>query len=145
MLSFWREFQHGSQDRLIVPVLIATEARKDMPDTASLVWPLDGSVARVVRARPEDLNSIIAEAAAWARTAGCRPIDGESWNSSAYRPSWNILEVAAIVEAVIRAQAERRRVVWFVAGVLGAGKTLTGLSAVHDPEVRSIFTEGTQS
>ncbi|MGI8785235.1 MAG: DUF2075 domain-containing protein [Acidobacteriota bacterium] len=42
----------------------------------------------------------------------------------------------AIIQRVQWAQAEKRRVICFVTGVPGAGKTLTGLSAVHDPSLR---------
>src|SRR5262249_10462380 len=43
----------------------------------------------------------------------------------------------ALVNAIVSSQSERRRTICFVTGVPGAGKTLTGLNAVHDPTLRS--------
>lgn len=42
----------------------------------------------------------------------------------------------AIVEAVHFAEQAKRKVICFVTGVPGAGKTLAGLNAVHSPELR---------
>src|SRR5262249_55483563 len=43
----------------------------------------------------------------------------------------------ALVDAITSSQVERRRTICFVTGVPGAGKTLTGLNAVHDPQLRT--------
>jgi len=44
---------------------------------------------------------------------------------------------AAIVEAVTEAREKRQKIICFVTGVPGAGKTLVGLNAVHRPELKN--------
>ncbi|MBK7141877.1 MAG: DUF2075 domain-containing protein [bacterium] len=88
-------------------------------------------------------------------------IDANAWIKSSYQPTLTIIEAAeqlfgnhdvreishsyadnltntteAIVDFVKRAQSEGERYICFVTGVPGAGKTLTGLNAVHDPRLR---------
>ena len=41
---------------------------------------------------------------------------------------------SALIAAIQDAQAKKERTVCFVTGVPGAGKTLTGLNAIHDPD-----------
>ncbi len=89
-----------------------------------------------------------------------RDLAGE-WNAAGYRPTPTIIEaatdlfashdvaaishsyatnldktVADLIAAVAMARAHRKRVVCFVTGVPGAGKTLTGLAMVHSREWR---------
>ena len=87
-------------------------------------------------------------------------IDPIEWENASYRPTPTIVEAAerlfrghtvaeishnyatnltattdAIVSAITRSQRNNERTVCFVTGVPGAGKTLAGLNAVHDPRV----------
>jgi hypothetical protein len=88
-------------------------------------------------------------------------IDPDRWLDSPYRPSRTIIEAAehlyqhhdvreishayaqnltgttdSLIRAMQTAQRERKRICCFVTGVPGAGKTLAGLNAVHDPQIR---------
>lgn len=90
-------------------------------------------------------------------------IDGVEWDAGAYRPTPTIIEAALAlrsgldireiahseaaeheVDAVVaqirtvvgKAKAEKRRVICFVTGVPGSGKTLVGLSLAHLSESR---------
>jgi hypothetical protein len=90
------------------------------------------------------------------------PINVDEWNYSAYHPVPTIIEAAehlyanhqvqeiahahadphnldltikAIVKAVQEAQNAHKKIICFVTGVPGSGKTLTGLTAAHNPEL----------
>ena len=88
-------------------------------------------------------------------------IDAARWENSAYRPVPTIIEAAEalyaghdvreiahfhadnlnltadkIIEVIRRAQQECHKVICFVTGVPGAGKTLAGLNVVHNPALR---------
>ena len=90
-----------------------------------------------------------------------RSIDPVVWIDSPYRPTLTIVQAAeelyashdvreinhryadnltgttdCLVEAIDSAQRGRRRILCFVTGVPGAGKTLAGLQAVHNPVLR---------
>src|SRR4051794_2225738 len=41
----------------------------------------------------------------------------------------------SIANAIAKAEAESRRIICFITGIPGAGKTLAGLNAVHDPTI----------
>jgi len=123
----------------------------------------DGIAAKVhevIECSPDDLTSTIVrlnEATLYSVTV----IDQEAWRQASYKPSLNIIEaaeqifaghevreisystatnltetVAAVIRVIQAAQQNDKRVVCFVTGVPGAGKTLAGLSAVHDPALR---------
>ena len=91
-----------------------------------------------------------------------RLIDAERWIIAPYRPTLTIIEAAerlfaqhdvreishsyadnltqatsVIIEHIREAQQVGDHRICFVTGVPGAGKTLTGLNAVHDPQLRS--------
>ena len=154
-----RDFHEASGNRPIFPVVVATDAPAG--DALPSIFP-DQHVARVARACPANLVDIALRAADHAEALGLDRIDPIRWDLSAYRPVLNIIQAAeaifaghqvreiahaiadnltettaAIIEIVRHAQAEERRVLCLVTGVPGAGKTLTGLSAVHDPELRA--------
>ena len=42
-----------------------------------------------------------------------------------------------LIRAIEQAQSQGKRIICFVTGIPGAGKTLAGLNAVHDPAMRS--------
>jgi hypothetical protein len=124
----------------------------------------DFSAARVydvLESSPTQLAATVLAVNAGAIGSSSPPIDHEAWCSASYRPSLNIIEAAervfaghevreishatatnlsntvdAVIQCVIVAQKSHQRRVCFVTGVPGAGKTLAGLSAVHDPALR---------
>jgi hypothetical protein len=144
-----RDFHHESAGRQATPILVATGAHGD---PRSL--PVEGSSTHV-----ECVNDAgqLAEVLAKLAAAGGEQISLEDWDGSAYQPTPDILTAArevfgghnirditfayadnldatvdTIRGAIALARQESLHVVVFVTGVPGSGKTLAGLSAVHD-------------
>ena len=154
-----RDFHEGSHGRVIVPMLCATDAVGVQEDAARDV--VDAGLTNVILATGDDLAERVLAASRRFRSDR-ESIDPAHWLESPYRPTPSIIEAAAhlydghgvrelshrhahnldrttdmLVAEIERARSERRRVVCFVTGIPGAGKTLTGLDVVHDPELRS--------
>ncbi len=153
------DFHAASRDCRIVPILVATDApvsrEMEAPDQRDrLVWPVQRTNATGLAKRIGELHSSLHD------PAKVR-IDPEQWGRSAYRPTPTIIEAAeqlfgghsvvdvshafatnltktsdALVNTIRKSQAEQARTICFVTGIPGAGKTLTGLNAVHDPSLR---------
>jgi hypothetical protein len=95
----------------------------------------------------------------------CAPVDPVAWNNGRFKPvppiidaavalysDMNVFEIGhscsaradldvtteTIVLAVEGARSNSDKVICFVTGVPGAGKTLVGLNAVHRPEIRQL-------
>lgn len=146
-----RDFHAGSRAHPIIPILVATGARA-VPLQFGLPVP---GVAPVAQANAENLAERLAllDDAAPATT----PLDPRAWLGAAYAPVPTIVEAAArlfarnsvadiaaaradtanltaTTDAILRALDAAReaggRVVVFVTGVPGAGKTLCGLNVV---------------
>ncbi len=119
------------------------------------------NVHDVISCSPDQLTSVITRLNESVPQA-VPLLNQDAWCKAPYRPSLNIIEAAEqvfaghrvreisyatatnltdTVDAVIRtiqsAELDHKHVVCFVTGVPGAGKTLAGLSAVHDPALRS--------
>lgn len=155
-----RDFHEGSRDRWIVPILVATASgRMEIPGTYE-ISDLPG-VPPVHCTGSENLATVIGHAYESLHTDSREPINPNEWERSQYRPALSIIEAAerlfadqtvreishrwadnlegtcdALVDAIRDAQRENLRSVCFVTGVPGSGKTLAGLSAVHDPILR---------
>lgn len=150
-----RDFHHPSQGRTIVPILVATHAdEKSLPEMV-----VSSGVSNWIAATPSLLEERIT---LLANTFGCSCIDAEAWNQGEYVPTPTIIEAArhlyagnnvgeisrchagaenltktsdAVLNAIQQARAERRKLICFVTGVPGAGKTLTGLNVVHNQKL----------
>ncbi|MDP9172503.1 MAG: DUF2075 domain-containing protein [Planctomycetota bacterium] len=160
-----RDFHSQSAGRTIVPVLIATSAvaRAEYQSTPLLPGgvPPRGCVMQTLRANAPELGLLIAGIYSSIAHDATAHIDPDAWEHGAYRPTPTIIEAAEqlfgghgvsnishnfatnlvattneIVKAVQTSQAENRRTICFVTGTPGAGKTLAGLNAVHDPALR---------
>lgn len=142
-----KNFHQGSHDVPIVPVLIATDA----PDNViSFEADRDG-VYRPLLIRGGQLRRAIE----LALDHGASDIDVDAWASSSYRPTPTIIEAAralysrhsvesiarsdagarnlhvtsARIESLIeQARSNNKKIICFVTGVPGAGKTLVGLN-----------------
>jgi hypothetical protein len=148
-----KNFHAASHDRIIIPVVISTEAEAK-PVQLSL-WPDD--VAEPVLSNGEDLGSMLLAAAH--RFQGQPALAPEDWMASGYKPTPTIIEAAQAlyrshrVEDITRSDAgaknlsvtnarltaiiedakkNQRKVICFITGVPGAGKTLAGLNLVTD-------------
>ncbi|HSP13392.1 MAG TPA: DUF2075 domain-containing protein [Thermoanaerobaculia bacterium] len=144
-----KNFHEASHDRPIVPILVATDA--DPGPTINLRIDPDG-VYRPLRVTPTTFCAAIDVVTS---TASGPPIDAKQWVDAPYRPTPTIVEAARAlyaqhsVEAIARhdagaenlrvtsehvgkiideAKRTKRKVICFVTGVPGAGKTLVGLN-----------------
>ena len=155
-----RDFHRESRGLFLVPVVISRSASEFVPPSVETKKDFVGAV---LVANDESLIKAIRHAVAKNLSASsATQINVELWNKSAYQPIPNIVEAAQmlfakqsvrelshthtdsynltkttdlLVAAVERAQKERRKIICFVTGVPGAGKTLAGLNAVHSPEL----------
>jgi len=162
-----KNFHEASHAAGIIPVLIATEAAGSSPQLA----PDPDGVCRPVEVHPAGLRDVIE---AGLRAASGPAVDPLLWASAPYRPTPTIIEaaralyarhsVAAIArndagaknlavtsqrieELVEQARAESRKVICFVTGVPGAGKTLVGLNLAtqrrdKDAPTHAVFLSG---
>lgn len=143
-----KNFHEGSHESPVVPVLVATNA----PDTLDGLRRDADSVYRPVRASPSRLAELMQRIAAESRG---RAVAVAEWAQAPYRPTPTIIEAARALyaqhsvaeiarndagaqnlsvttdrleEIIERAKQHHEKVVCFVTGVPGAGKTLVGLN-----------------
>lgn len=149
-----RDFHAESAGKVIVPVLVATDATEhnsppeDIIDKVKSVW-------RVNSEHLSDALKLI-----WDTYSQEKIVDAIAWNNSEYRPTPTIIEAAsalyaghnvreisrshagaenltrtteAVLAAVNYAKDHQKKIICFITGVPGAGKTLAGLNIVHNP------------
>ena len=141
-----KDFHEATRGLVVVPVLVATKAGDKRTVSHS-----EG----IHLTNPQQLALTIDEVVELHGTD--EPIDLEIWDGSRYYPTPDILEAAvsiyagndirelnharaenltstvdAIRRIVARARAKHERIICFVTGVPGSGKTLTGLSSIHN-------------
>jgi len=164
-----KNFHETSHDRLIAPILIATNARpcelviETTPQDDKLLSPLKCTSETLIDAIDAVLGFDDADA-----------IDAASWERGRYCPTPNIIEAAialyrkhdvteisrsdagaknlhettkAISEIIRAAKARGCKAICFVTGVPGAGKTLIGLNIATkhldaDSDLYSVFLSG---
>jgi hypothetical protein len=156
-----RDFHFGSEGRRVVPILLATEATNDPPDIQEHHTSLVTPVVQIGGVNRSHLPDSIVQLHRSYHDVSAKAIDPDTWVNASYRPIPTIIEAAeelfaghavvnishsfatnldvtsrVLVEAIQRAQAQQQRLICFVTGIPGAGKTLTGLNAVHDPTMR---------
>ena len=156
-----RDFHQESAGHVIVPILIptlmlATRANERLGVNIDLIQA-------VVATTPKQLASTVIAAYASLPPGNHADIDWQVWDRSAYHPVPTIIEAAehlfaendvseiahahadihnlelttkSVITAVQDAQSQHKKIICFVTGVPGSGKTLTGLSAVHSSELR---------
>ena len=163
-----KNFHEGSHRASIVPVLVATGARES-PPLELLAY--EDQVYRPVLVHSGSFRAVIELALG---TIHGEALDEPSWPSSPYRPTPTIVEAARAlyaqhsVEAIARFDAGaqnlrvtsrrveelvdeawsfKRKVICFVTGVPGAGKTLVGLNIATrrqetDAAAHAVFLSG---
>ncbi len=144
------DFHAGCRAHPVVPVLVATaapDAGWTPPLIPSGVWPPVATNAATLPAALRAIQAAIPGPAA--------PLDAAAWRAAPYRPVPSVLEAAAMLfdrhrsaemtaaradaanltrttaairAAIARAKAGGERLVVFVTGIPGAGKTLCGLN-----------------
>jgi hypothetical protein len=151
-----RDFHYESRGKNIVPVLLATNAGK-VPaatlDTTDFVKPVFFADKNTF---PQIFTEILNQ-----YDGSSQELSLEKWNNSDYSPTPTIIEAAqtlyagksvveisrshagrknltktsnAVVDAIKIAKANNEKIVCFITGVPGAGKTLAGLNIAHDKE-----------
>ncbi len=153
-----RDFHRGSYNRTLVPVLVATKAKEQMPPSDEVT----DSVAPVWLANADSLGQVLKQTVTKYQSPNPEPIDASRWNAAEYVPTPTIVEAArvlyegqnvreisrchagaenltktsaAVMLAIQRARQEERKLICFVTGVPGAGKTLAGLNIVHNRQL----------
>tara|TARA_R110002096_G_scaffold308062_8_gene502736 strand:+ start:875 stop:2851 length:1977 start_codon:yes stop_codon:yes gene_type:complete len=162
-----KNFHAESHDLPILPILVATEAPKFPPELSK---PHGDGVYYPMRASRACIRDIIQQAAKEIRA---NHYNAEEWARSAYRPTPTIIEAAQrlfsdqsvdaitqqdagkinlavtskqVEELIGEAERKKHKVIIFVTGVPGAGKTLVGLKvATHkrnDTKTHATFLSG---
>jgi schlafen family protein len=163
-----KNFHRGSHDRLVVPVLVATDAPKQ--SGFKLEWAADG-VAAPLRSSGHELSEIVRAVLA---DNDQQTAPDSAWAASGYLPTPTIIEAAQAlyqkhdVQEIARSDAsaqnlnattvcinkivedarrEKTKAICFVTGVPGSGKTLAGLniatqSASTDSDQKAVFLSG---
>lgn len=162
-----KNFHKGSHDKVIVPLLLATNAERR---EVELNIASDG-VAEVVSISPSQLSEVINDVA---NEVELSAFNMQEWISSGYLPTPTIIEAAqalygshdvaditrseadgasiastsnTINEIIEESKNNKRKSICFVTGVPGAGKTLVGLNiasqhANPDDALYSVFLSG---
>jgi hypothetical protein len=149
-------FHAPSRHCTILPVLIASDLHFDQPE------PTRQKVKAVMRVATQDLASCLCSTFQANHNSGEQQISLDTWNEGAYEPVPTVLEAAMalygrmsvkeitrshagihnltkttdfVLRTVIGAQRNCQKVICFITGIPGAGKTLAGLNLVHNPEI----------
>jgi hypothetical protein len=152
-----RDFHDASRAHPIVPILVSNNADASH-NTRPLVW--DAPPTKVHQSTPQQLATMLTEID---RNIGPprAPLSAAEWCAGAYRPVPTIIEAAcmtysrhgvdeiknsradstnlgattsAIRTAIAAAQHNNEKIIIFVTGIPGAGKTLCGLTAAFTGE-----------
>jgi hypothetical protein len=160
-----RDFHAMSRDKILVPVLVIPKVSA----SPTLTLPISNGVYPVHLANATNLSGVLHSAFKKARCLTNGRIDPKKWDRSAYNPIPTIIEAAEalyaghnireithshagatnltttsdrLLQIIHAAQRKQEKVVCFVTGVPGAGKTLAGLNIIHNPKLRSESTLG---
>jgi hypothetical protein len=163
-----RDFHKQSSGRIIIPIVWASNAKEKQntfEDNGDFVKP-------TLFANNQNLHKTINYAFEYFTDTANSNLIPEVWNSSEYFPTPTIIEATqqmfaeqeveeisryhagrenltkttnSILKAIKQAQDNNEKIICFITGVPGAGKTLAGLKIVHDVENNSgkgIFLSG---
>lgn len=151
-------FHEATLSRTIVPLVVSdasSSARSEKTRFDHLIHP-----CTVVTF--DELGNTI-QNIVQGQSRGCDPIAAKAWNEARFKPippiidaavalysNMNVFEIghscaaredlqrttSRLIELVNEARMQRKKIVCFVTGIPGAGKTLVGLNAVHEPAIR---------
>lgn len=153
-------FHDQSASRATVPIVVSSSgtSRHERRTT------LDDLIKACVSSQFPELGSVILEEFR-KHTSNSLPIDPVAWDEALFKPippiidaavalysNMNVFEIghscaaredldrttSALITAVHESRISRRKTICFVTGVPGAGKTLVGLNAVHEGEIRDV-------
>lgn len=149
-----RDFHKESASKTIVPIVWATEAKE------KLLTPYDNDdfVKPTLFSNKANLFTVVQKAFDFFTNSSSQKINQEKWNNSEYLPTPTIVEAAqylfaghnvkeisraaaaenltlttdSILKAIANAQQNNEKIICFITGVPGSGKTLAGLNVVHN-------------
>jgi DUF2075 family protein len=148
-----RDFHKESSDKCIVPILISTKAPAYKNSKSDVVVGFNDTIL----ANAETLKGLLSEL--MRNHAMASVIDMHRWDNSQYSPTPTIIEAAVylyathgvkdivrtdsghenltktsdtVIEIIRAAESGNKKVICFVTGVPGSGKTLAGLNIVHN-------------
>ncbi len=154
-----RDFHFESKDRIIIPILLCTNA----PSIQNEILKSDDFVQKTLFSNANNLSEII-QSTIKLFADKTDNINLPDWNSSKYSPTPTIIEAAqilysgqnvseisrshagaenltntttAVIDAIKQAQTTKSKIICFITGVPGAGKTLAGLNIVHNREFQT--------
>ena len=154
-----RDFQFESQDRIIIPILLCTNA----PTIQNEISKSEDFVQKTLFANTNNLSDTI-QSVTKLFADKTDNISLEDWSNSKYSPTPTIIEAAqilysgqnvseisrshagaenltsttnAVIDAIKQAQKTKSKIICFITGVPGAGKTLAGLNIVHNREFQT--------
>ncbi len=149
-----KNFHEGTHQRIVCPVLVATEA---IEKSCELQISEDG-IFETLLSNGNNLSQIITQVIQFCRSDS-NNIDHEKWANSLYKPTPNIIQAAQalyeghsvedisrndagaknlsvtsdeIASIILKAKNNNKKVICFVTGVPGSGKTLAGLDIATD-------------
>lgn len=149
-----RDFHFESRKRKIVPILLAPSAAEAITNVT-----FNEQIASISYANEDTLSNVVNRIIEHSNTAN--RIDPEVWNNSIYAPTPTIIEAAqtlfsgktveeisrshagtknltktkdAVIRAIHKARTNNEKIICFITGVPGAGKTLAGLDIAHYSE-----------
>lgn len=150
------DFHKESRDKIIVPILLAPLAKSISPDFTTATVK---NVKDCLDANATNLSQVISSAYDAFHNDLSVAIDPIEWNASVYSPTPTIIQAATalfagqdvkeisnrgaenlgktstyLIDVIKEAKEKNRKIVCFVTGVPGAGKTLVGLNVVHEKD-----------
>lgn len=152
------DFHLESKNKIIIPVLLAPLA-KSILETINL--GKNSFIKTCIKVNAINFSQIIYEAYLQYHENSNAIIDSYRWEQSEYQPTPTIIQAAKalfagqkvetitksgaeendlkrttdyLINVINQAKAENKKIICFVTGVPGAGKTLVGLNVVHEKE-----------
>ena len=163
-----KNFQEGSRDRKLVPILISTEA----PDSQNKIEMYDDGVCKPLKANSKNLHDIILEVI---KNFDEPELDSITWENSVYNPTPTIIEASqalynnhtvkeitrtdligktftqtsdTVDKIISDSKKFSKKSIIFITGVPGSGKTLVGLNVASKYQdsvnnERAVYISGT--
>jgi len=165
-----KNFQEGSRNRKLVPILISTNA----PNHENKITLYEDGVCKPLRANATNLHDIILNAA---KNFVEPEIDNTAWENSGYNPTPTIIEASqalynshtvqeitrkdvvgitfdqtcdSVDKIISKSKMESKKSIIFVTGVPGSGKTLVGFTVASKYQdiknnERAVYISGTST
>lgn len=152
-----RDFHKLSKGKEIIPVLLTSSLAQKKVETS-----VSQSIAPMLYANADTLGALITDIIVSKQTEV--PINYLVWENSNYEPTPTIIEAAqtlyagksveeisrshagtknlnrtsnAVIDAINYAKGNNKKIICFITGVPGAGKTLAGLNIAHHPDLQN--------